>query len=200
MPRPPGAARAAALLLLACLAAVPARAASRFVELIAPDLARLQVGGGQGMVSGGFGYRFWSGHLQAEALYGYAPASAVGTELHAFSQKTSVAPAILRPAKDFRLAPLLGYSANVAIGENYFLLLPPHYQDYYWPSALRFWIFAGVRAEAVTRELGWVRAVSGIAEMGAHDVYWQAWWGNESVEAADIISLSLALQVRFRGS
>jgi hypothetical protein len=187
-----------AALLLAALLPAPGLAESRFVQLIAPDLARLQVGGGQGMISGGFGYRFWGNRVQAEALYGYAPTSMVGTELHALSQKTSLAPFIFRPAKDVRLAPLLGYSANVAIGENYFLVLPDRYQDYYWPSALRFWIFTGLRAEAISPWRGPVRSVSGIAEVGAHDIYLQAWHGNEMMEAADVFSLSLALQLRFR--
>lgn len=198
MALPPAARRAAAALLLAALLPAPGRAASRFVQLLAPDLARLQVGGGQGMISGGFGYRFWGNRLQAEGLYGYAPTSLVGTELHALSQKTSLAPMIFRPAQALRLAPLLGYSANVAIGENYFLILPPRYQDYYWPSALRFWIFTGLRAEFVPPRRGPVRSVSGIAEVGAHDVYLQAWYGNEMMKASDVLSLSLALQLRFR--
>lgn len=190
--------RCAAALLLAALLPAPGHAASRFLQLLAPDLARLQVGGGQGMLSGGFGYRFWGNRLQAEALYGYAPTSLVGTELHALSQKTSIAPIIFRPRRGLRLAPLLGYSANVAIGENYFLVLPDHYQDYYWPSALRFWLFLGTRAEFLARERGPVRSVSAIAEIGAHDVYLHAWYGNASMTAADALSLSLALQVRFR--
>lgn len=189
---------AAVALLCAALLPAPAAAASRFVQLLAPDLLRLQVGGGQGMISGGLGYRFWDNRVQAEGLYGYAPTSIVGTELHALSQKTTLAPAIFRPRKDWRLAPILGYSANVAVGENYFLVLPDRYQDYYWPSALRFWIFAGMRSETLVRDRGFLRSVSGIVEVGAHDVYLQAWYGNARVEAGDILSLSLALQLRFR--
>lgn len=191
---------AAGALIAALLLPLAGHGSRDIFRPLLPDHVRAQVGGGQGFISAGFGYAFLDGRLQAEALYGFAPESVVGTDIHALSQKTTLAPAVLRLSPNLRLAPVLaGYSANVAIGEDYFLFLPEHFQGYYWPSALRFWLFGGMRAEAIRTRPGAVRGVAAVVEVGAQDVYWQSWLRNATVKAADILSLSLAIQVRFQG-
>jgi hypothetical protein len=171
----------------------------RLGRALAPDHARLQLAGGQGFLSAGPGWDLWPGILQAETLYGYAPASLAGRSLHALSLKATVSPLSLGRGKSVAVAPLLlGVSANVALGDAYMLILPERFRDYYWPSALRFWIFGGMRAAFALPEGGPVRAISAVAEAGSQDAYWQAWAENDAVRLGDIMSLSLAVQVHFR--
>lgn len=164
-----------------------------------PDQARLQFAGGQGLLSAGPGWDFWSSRLQAETLYGYAPAAVAGRSVHAVSLKATASPGRFGLGKPVAVTPLLvGVSANVALGDDYMLILPERFRDYYWPSALRFWIFGGMRAAIALPEGGPVRALSAVAEAGAQDAYWQVWAGNETVGLGDILSLSLAIQAHFR--
>lgn len=195
--RPPAtrlwAACAAALFLASPIAAGGLRA-------LAPDHARVQFAGGQGLLSAGAGYGFLRGRIQAEALYGYVPSVVAGRDLHALSQKTTVAPLRLRVSRAMALYPVVaGWSASVALGEGYELIQDDRFRDYYWPSALRIWFFGGTRARLRTPGAGPLRAVSAVAEVGAQDAYWQAWMHNESLGLGDILSLSLAVQAHFEG-
>lgn len=202
MPPPPSGAGKPAVLLLAAALIGPgvsaAGAASAFLRALVPDQARLQFAGGQGLFSAGAGYACFSGRLQAELLYGYVPAAVAGEDIHALSQKSTLAPFAFKASRQVSVTPLIaGYSANIGLGESYFLYLPERYRDYYWPSALRFWFFGGARAGAALKGPGPIRAVYAVAEAGAHDVYWQAWFRNDFVSLGDILSLSLAVQFRF---
>lgn len=164
-----------------------------------PDQVRLQFAGGQGLLSVGPGWDLWSGRLQAETLYGYAPAAVAGRALHAVSLKATASPVSLGRGRALAVDPLLfGVSANVALGDAYMLILPERFRDYYWPSALRFWIYGGMRADFALAGRGPVRALSAVAEAGAQDAYWQAWAANDAVGLGDILSLALAVQVHFR--
>lgn len=169
-----------------------------FARALLPDHARLQFAGGQGLVSAGPGWGWVRERIQADILYGWVPASVAGRSVHAVSQKTTVAPLVFSAGPRARLAPLLaGWSANVALGENYHLILPNHHRNYYWPSALHFWFFAGTRARAALGSGPGAGAVSAVAEVGAHDVYWRAWLRNETLGLPDILSLSLSVQLHF---
>lgn len=193
---------AAACLLAAVLALGPfASPASPFDAMtLLPDHARLQFAGGLGLLSAGFGYGFLGDRIQAELLYGYAPAALAGRQVHTVSQKTTFAPLVAGAGSGVSVSPLVaGVSANVALGEDYFLILPEKYRDYYWPSALRFWIFGGARATFAAPGAGPLRRISAIAEVGAADVYWQAYLRNGSVDLRDILSLALSAQAHFGG-
>lgn len=204
---PPAGMRAAASLtamavlcgLLGNLHATEAGAWNRVGRALLPDLARVQFAGGQGLLSAGPGWDLWSGRFQAATLYGYAPASVAGRSLHAVSLKTTLSPGRLVLGQSLAVAPLLfGVSANVALGDAYMLFLTDRFRDYYWPSALRFWIYGGMRADLALPRGGAVGAISAVAEAGAQDAYWQAWAGNDYLGLGDILSLALAVQVHFR--
>jgi hypothetical protein len=187
------------LVALAILASLPVPARASLAGALLPDHARLQFAGGLGLLSGGAGYGFLGDRVQAELLYGYAPAAAAGKAVHTLSQKTTFAPLVLGAGRRIAFCPVLaGVSANVALGDDYFLILPEKYRDYYWPSALRFWIFGGTRATFAVGP-GPVRRLSAVAEVGAADVYWQAYIRNDFVELRDILSLALSLQAHFGG-
>jgi hypothetical protein len=148
-----------------------------------------------GLLSAGAGYGFLGDRIQAEILYGFAPAAVAGKHVHTLSQKTTFALLAFGAGRGVTLSPLLaGVSVNVALGEDYFLILPEKYRDYYWPSALRFWIFGGTRATFATSGMGPLRRLSAIAEVGAADVYWQAYLDNDFVDLRDILSLAFSVQ------
>lgn len=164
-----------------------------------PGHVRVQLAGSLGLLSGGGGWSFLRDRVQAEILYGYAPSSVAGIGVHTLSQKSTAAPfAIRRPGGLVFHPLLLGYSANFALGDSYTLILPDHYQGYYWPSGMHFWIFAGTRAGLRNPGTGAIRKVSAAAEVGAVDAYWHAWWMNDVLDLDEILTLSLAVQVHFR--
>jgi len=91
-----------------------------------------------------------------------------------------------------------GVSAIVGLGHRYFLILPERYKDYYWPSALRFWVFAGTRVRQDFHPgVPFARGVGLIAEVGATDAYWRAYHRNTDLTLPDILSMSLSAQLFF---
>ncbi len=178
----------------------PAGGAQQALQAVAPHYLRLQYSGFIGWLSVGAGYSFWRGRVEPELAYGYVPASIGGVPIHTVGQKTTLAPARLRLGEGTHLFPVLaGYSANVTLGKNYFLISPEQYPywDYYWPTALRVVLFTGT---SVTRTLppeSRLRAVGFTAELGTHDAWWWYYFRTDRIGVTDIFSLALAMQGYF---
>ena len=164
-----------------------------------PDWARLQFAGSQGFLSAGVGYGFLEDRIDAAFLYGYLPWSVGGVIVHTLSAKTTVAPLRLKVHTGTTFYPVLaGVSAIVGLGDDYFLILPPRYREYYWPSALRLWYFAGTRIRQDFKPgVPFARGVGLIFEIGATDAYWRAYNRNRDVVLADILSISISSQLFF---
>ena len=98
-----------------------------------------------------------------------------------------------------RWDPLLGgYSVHAALGDAYFIIPEKKYRDYYWPSALHFRAFMGTRVFWGVPNAGRKQGIAAIAEVGAIDAYWSAYFHNETVRLRDILSLALAVQFYVR--
>lgn len=161
-----------------------------------PDRARLQFAGSQGFLSAGAGYGFLKERIDEDFMYGYLPAKIGGISVHTLSAKTTIAPLQLKLARGTYLYPVMaGVSAIVALGDDYFLVLPSRYQDYYWPSALHLWYFAGMRfRKNFTSGAPAGKAMGFIAELGAIDTYWRADHRNQDLNLPQILSMSLSAQ------
>ena len=170
----------------------------RFREFV-PDYAKLQFAGQIGLLSLGAGYSWWDARIEPELAYGYVPEWAGGIAVHTLSQKTTLSPGKFAVRGGLSISPLLlGYSANFGMGKKYELIQPRKHWDYYWPSALHFWFFAGAKARldfAPTRSP--IHAIGAVVEMGTLNAYWQAYWSNDTIPLKQALSLALAVQGYF---
>jgi hypothetical protein len=185
-------------LVPAAILAAAFRADCRAVSVDHPPLyLRAQFAGSQGLVSAGAGTSFRNGAIEPDLEFGYVPAWAGGTTIASLAQTTtfSLFPTPVGGSGSWHPA-ILGYSAQIAWGDDYFLY-GKKYVGYYWPSALHFRFFTGTsyyrRPSAIPRRSGW----TGSLQVGAIDSEWMACLDNRSIGLGDILTAAVALNVYF---
>jgi hypothetical protein len=107
---------------------------------LAPDFAKIGMGGFVGLVTVGGGYALFDDVLEAGLLYGYTPAFHAGTDVHSLHFSVTLRPFDLRWQR-FRCVPLyFGPGLLYTFGDNYFVFVPKRYpvDNYYAPTALHW--------------------------------------------------------------
>jgi hypothetical protein len=164
-----------------------------------PDYARLQYGGSLGLVSIGAGKSFLGGRIEPDLDYGYAPEWASGVAIHILSQTTTLSLMPLDLGGAGRLYPVMaGYSTLLGLGERYFLV-SEKYADYYWPSALHFRFFTGMKFTGARGANPWMSGWAGTVQIGAIDSDIVAAYANRSVGAGDVVTAALAVNLYLGG-
>ncbi len=166
-----------------------------------PDYLQFQVAGNLGLASIGTGYTFQEGRIQIGALYGYLPGFSGGTSVHTLAHKSAFHPIDISINPNLKLVPVyLGYTANLALGEQYHILIQDRHRDYYWPSALHLTLFAGSRAHIPLSRID-SSAPSELElyiEVGTLDVYLLEWMGgNGNLGVEEIMGLALGASLVF---
>jgi hypothetical protein len=185
----------AAAVLLASGLASHAEGKPSLLPLLVPGHVRVQFAGASGLVSLGAGYGFWNGKVEPGLSYGWVPARLGGAPIHTLAQKTTVSPFRTGPAPAWSWYPLvLGYSAHIALGSNYDLVLERKFRGYYWPSALHFWLSAGTKVRKDFPSGRFFSAVTLLAEAGTLEAYLEPVLTNRSIGWDDVVSLSFSVQ------
>lgn len=189
-------------LTAACLAlwvASPSHARWGAYALV-PDYARVQYGGSLGLVSIGAGKSFLEGKIEPDLDYGYAPGWASGVAIHILSQTTTLSLLPLDLGGAGRLYPVMaGYSTLLGLGDRYFLI-SEKYADYYWPSALHFRFFTGMKFTSKPGANPWMPGWAGILQVGAIDTDIVAAYANRSLGAGEMLTAALAVNLYFGGA
>jgi hypothetical protein len=165
-------------------------------KALLPDYIHVQFAGSQGLISAGAGKSFLNGLIEPDLDYGYVPDWAGGVGIHVLSQTTTFAPLPFALGERGRIAPVLGYSAQIGLGEHYFLHGEKN-TGYYWPSALHFRFFGGAEYARATASIPGLTGWAGTVQIGAIDAYWQAAFYNDSVGFGDILTAALAVNLYF---
>ena len=104
-----------------------------FLKKLVPHHARLQYGGGIGMVSAGIGYSNKNKKLEADLMYGYVPAGSLGVEIHSATLKFQWIPLKTLHKGNIFLQPLVtGILVNHSFGDQYFGFKPDDYPYSYY--------------------------------------------------------------------
>ncbi|UCE24722.1 MAG: hypothetical protein JSU74_01340, partial [Candidatus Zixiibacteriota bacterium] len=100
---------------------------------------------------------------------------------------------------NYRFTPLrLGLSASVALGETYFVSLPQRYpSNYYWPTALRFGLYAGTGIQRDLDGFLGFRAVDLYFEVGTVDIYLRNYLLSDYIRFWDIVSFGIGTSLYF---
>lgn len=184
-------------LLLTLALSVPGIAASPLARAVTPDDTHLQWAGNIGFFSLGIGYRSFEEHWRTQLFYGYVPTSLGGVSIHTLSLKTGVYSQKLELTEKVHWAPIYGgVQALVALGSNYFLIIPDRFRNYYWPSALRIAPFLGTQIEKQVRH-GIIRRYQVYVEMGTVDVIAMAYLNNDSLPFEGVMDIGLGMGIGF---
>lgn len=180
---------------LALLATQP-KAGEGWISDFIPDFARLQYAGQSGLFAFGIGYSWWGRKFEASVHYGYAPQMVAEQPIHTLSERNAISlPAIHLP-QGFNVIPFMtGITANISLGDRFQLYLPKSDDAYYWPDALYFWLFTGVKIDQLLGGRFFLKQISYQLEIGTINQYLQIYLGNRSIGLRDILSLSLSTQI-----
>ena len=186
---------AAWVLLLSGLLAHGREREPRLLSALVPDHARAQFAGASGLLSLGSGYGFLHGRIETGLMYGWVPEWLGGESIHTLAQRTAFSPVLWKPGPALAFYPItIGYAAHAALGRNYDLLQEERFRGYYWPSALHFWFFAGVKVRKEFEGPGRLGGITAMAEVGTLETYLKPLLLTKYVSLRDVLSLSLALQ------
>lgn len=189
--------RAALLLTIGLgLGALESRAFENRLNPWIPDFARLQYAGQAGLVSLGAGYDWWDDRVEVSASYGYIPYFVARQNIHTFSERNSLSTGKFGLRNRLAWEPLLaGIVTNFTLGDRFQVYLPKTEGGYYWPDALYFWFFASTRFDYIAPQPALLRRIGIQMEIGTIHPYLQAYLKNREVGLADILSLSISVQV-----
>ena len=165
-----------------------------------PDYVKTQFAGNIGFIAVGVGYSCFGDKAQFDLFYGYVPRSVGGVDIHMISRKNSVIPLSVDLRKGYVLSPLVvGFSTILTLGNNYFLSLPDRYPEgyYWWPTALHFAPFMGVKIQKKLEEVRRVKVIDAFIEVGTVDFYLRSALRSDYLGPADILSLAVGMTFFF---
>jgi hypothetical protein len=160
-----------------------------------PFYLRSQFAGSQGLLSVGVGKAFLNGLIESDLNYGYVPEWVGGAGIHIVSQSNTLSLFPIAQGRSGTVYPLLlGFAAMVGQGDRYFIY-GENYFNYYWPSALHFRAFTGVKYLQRREFIPQTSGLAGTLQIGIVDSDWMAAWTNESVNLGDIVRVALAVNL-----
>jgi hypothetical protein len=164
-----------------------------------PDHAKLQFAGNMGLFSLGLGYSLFTGKLESDLFYGYAPARSAGVPVHHLTLRNTVLPAAVSTRR-VRWTPLAaGVHFLFKVGGNSrgtWLVLPGRYPDHYYPpTSLHVLLTVGTVLD-ITAPGFWEK--TGVyVEAGTTALYLRDWLRADYVRLSDIISFDIGVRKRF---
>lgn len=164
-----------------------------------PHHAKLQFAGSIGFVSAGVGYENRKRSIEGDVYYGYVPKKFGGITMHAVTGKATFYPFKEKKYKGFQWRPLsAGVLASYTFGKQYFLFAPGNYPyNYYgFPTALHAGVFVGGQLSTTFNKKS-LRAVGLYYEVGTNDKELVSYFGNNSLQAKDILNLAIGIKTTF---
>ena len=166
-----------------------------------PDHIKIQYAGATGFMAIGAGYSNKKEKLEGDLYYGYLPKSIGGVRIHSISAKVTWIPIHSVRIKKYQLVPLMtGLVANYSFGKQYFSFDPPNYpyRYYSFPTAIHSALFLGSRIGFNFPANTVVRRLSLYYEILSYDREIISFVSNtKSLQAGDVITLSLGIRIRF---
>ncbi len=161
--------------------------------MLSPEYGVAQFAGQIGYLSAGAGRSFHDGVVEADLLFGYAPAWVVGEDVYALALKARYLYSSHYVAGQ-RLTPYLGLGLNYYHGEQYRIRTSDDYPEkYYTYYAWHLMPHLGLN---VTPQDGGTQGVSVYVEAGVLDSYLLDYLNStEYLSPLDLFSVSLGLRV-----
>jgi hypothetical protein len=163
-----------------------------------PHYVPLQFAGNIGLFALGLGYTSNHDNYNVSFLYGYAPASVAGTEIHTVTAR-NIFPITRYALKNSRtLIPYLGIGVTVEVGGNAFFRMPAHYPEGYYdfPKNVHVIAYGGAKLRHLFHEdFKPLQGVEFFVEAGTVDIYLWYKTMSKQIRLNEIFSLALGVNL-----
>lgn len=174
---------------------------SPFVDRLVPDYYRLQFAGGVGILSAGFGYKYWDNKIKVEYFYGYLPPQEGYSEVHTVGVKGSyLFYNIPMNAVFDSFSPIFSTSINFTVADaNKTFFKVPHYMPdgYYSPNFVRFAPALGLNFTKHFKSYTVVKKMDFYVECVTNNIYLAYLIDNRVINPLDAFSIDFGFRISF---
>ena len=169
-------------------------------ERLIPTHLKLQVAGGIGLLSGGFGWDY--GRMcrwETDVYFGYLPRGHAEHDMVTFTLKQNYIPWSIACSRRLAVEPFYcGIYLNTVFGPNFWVKEPDRYpRGYYtFSTKIRSHIFMGQRLVFYVNGKGWVKNLTAYYEVSTCDLYLISALTNKYLSASDVVSFSFGLKMQ----
>lgn len=169
-------------------------------EHLTPRYTKLQIAGGMGIASFGFGWDYGKNRQwETDLLIGYIPEFSSDRSSFTFTLKQNFIPWKIPLSNSFSFEPLeTGLYMNKVFSDSFWAVEPERYNGPYYKFAtsIRFSVFLGQRINLhINRQDPIWKSISFFYEVSTNDLYLVSYAGNtKALNLGDILVLSFGLK------